>query len=51
MTDNLLDGTNQGFSDNENEIEKVLRPVSFNDFSWSKMLPQEGLSLLPLSHG
>ncbi len=33
MTDNLLDGTNQGFSDNENEIEKVLRPVSFNDFS------------------
>tara|TARA_B100001059_G_scaffold103886_1_gene103756 strand:- start:4338 stop:5363 length:1026 start_codon:yes stop_codon:yes gene_type:complete len=33
VTDNLLDGTNQGFSDNENEIEKVLRPVSFNDFS------------------
>lgn len=33
MSDSLLDGTNQGFSDNEKEIEKVLRPISFKDFS------------------
>ena len=33
MSDSLLDGTNESFSDNEKEIEKVLRPVSFDDFS------------------
>ena len=33
MSDTLLDGTNQGFSDNDIEIEKVLRPISFDDFS------------------
>ena len=33
MSDSLLDGTNQGFSDNDIEIEKVLRPISFDDFS------------------
>jgi Holliday junction DNA helicase RuvB len=33
VSDSLLDGTNQGFSDNEKEIEKVLRPISFKDFS------------------
>ncbi|NBV56762.1 MAG: Holliday junction branch migration DNA helicase RuvB [Bacteroidetes bacterium] len=29
----MLGGTNESFSDNEKEIEKVLRPVSFDDFS------------------
>ena len=33
MSDSLLGGTNESFSDNEKEIEKVLRPVSFDDFS------------------
>jgi len=33
VSDSLLDGTNQGFSDNDIEIEKVLRPISFDDFS------------------
>ena len=33
MSDTLLDGTNQGFSDNDIEIEKVLRPISFDYFS------------------
>tara|TARA_B100001057_G_C22713593_1_gene896834 strand:+ start:177 stop:1202 length:1026 start_codon:yes stop_codon:yes gene_type:complete len=33
VSDTLLDGTNQGFSDNDIEIEKVLRPISFDDFS------------------
>ena len=33
MSDSLIDGTNQGFSDNDIEIEKVLRPISFDDFS------------------
>jgi Holliday junction DNA helicase RuvB len=33
VSDSLLGGTNESFSDNEKEIEKVLRPVSFDDFS------------------
>lgn len=32
MSNELLGGTNNGFSDHENEIEKALRPISFDDF-------------------
>lgn len=32
MSNELLGGTNNSFSDQENEIEKALRPISFDDF-------------------
>lgn len=32
MSNELLGGTNDGFSDQENDIEKALRPISFDDF-------------------
>ncbi|PCJ67258.1 MAG: Holliday junction branch migration DNA helicase RuvB [Bacteroidetes bacterium] len=33
MSNEILDGTGDGFSDQEKEIEKVLRPISFDDFA------------------
>lgn len=33
MSNDILDGTTNSFSDNEREMERELRPISFNDFS------------------
>lgn len=33
MSNDILDGTSEGFSDQEREIERELRPISFSDFS------------------
>lgn len=33
MSENILDGTSNSFSEQEKEIDKVLRPISFQDFS------------------
>ena len=33
MSKDILDGTSEGFSDQERDIERVLRPISFDDFT------------------
>lgn len=33
MSNDILDSTSEGFSDQERDIEKVLRPISFDDFA------------------
>ncbi len=33
MSNELLDGTSENYSDQDREIEKVLRPISFDDFA------------------
>jgi holliday junction DNA helicase RuvB len=33
VSKDILDGTNEGFSDQERDIERVLRPISFDDFT------------------
>jgi Holliday junction DNA helicase RuvB len=33
VSNDILDGSNEGFSDQERDIERVLRPISFDDFT------------------
>ena len=33
VSEDILSGTSEGFSDHENEIERELRPISFSDFA------------------
>ena len=33
MSNDILDSTSEGFSDQDRDIEKVLRPISFDDFA------------------
>ncbi len=33
VSKDILDGTSEGFSDQERDIERVLRPISFDDFT------------------